>query len=51
MTELAVDRELYQLTYNIKQPLQKRLMATIDSMLEKIDAAGWRRRFESRLPR
>ncbi len=51
LTELAVDRELYQLTYNIKQPLQKRLMATIDSMLEKIDAAGWRRRFESRLPR
>ena len=51
LTELAVDRELYQLTYNIKQPLQKRLMATIDSMLEKVDAAGWRRRFESRLPR
>ncbi|MCH7821120.1 MAG: protease SohB [Proteobacteria bacterium] len=51
LTELAVDRELYQLTYNIKQPLQKRLMATIDGMLEKVDAAGWRRRFESRLPR
>ena len=51
LTELAVDRELYQLTYNIKQPLQKRLMATFDSMLEKVDAAGWRRRFESRLPR
>jgi len=51
LTELAVDRDLYQLTYRIKQPLQKRLMANIDSTLEKVDAAGWRRRFESRLPR
>ena len=51
LTELAVDRDLYQLTYRIKQPLQKRLMANIDSALEKADAAGWRRRFESRLPR
>lgn len=51
LTELAAERELYQLTYRIKQPLQKRLMANIDSSLEKIDAAGWRRRFESRLPR
>jgi serine protease SohB len=51
LSELAVDRDLYQLTYRIKQPLQKRLMANIDSTLEKVDAAGWRRRFESRLPR
>lgn len=51
LTELAVDRDLYQLAYRIKQPLQKRLMANIDSSLEKVDAAGWRRRFESRLPR
>jgi serine protease SohB len=51
LTELATDRDLYQLTYRIKQPLQKRLMANIDSTLEKVDAAGWRRRFESRLPR
>lgn len=45
------DRDLYQVTYKIKQPLQKRLLANIDSSLEKLDAAGWRRRFESRLPR
>jgi serine protease SohB len=51
LIERAADRELYQLTYRIKQPLQKRLMANIDSTLEKVDAAGWRRRFESRLPR
>ena len=51
LTELAADRDLYQVAYRIKQPLQKRLMANIDSLLEKADAAGWRRRFESRLPR
>ncbi|MDH3430732.1 MAG: protease SohB [Gammaproteobacteria bacterium] len=51
LTELVVDRDLYQLSYRIKQPLQKRLMANIDSTLEKVDAAGWRRKFESRLPR
>ena len=51
LTELATDRELYQVAYHIKQPLQKRLMANIDSTLEKIDASSWRRRFESRLPR
>jgi serine protease SohB len=51
LMELAVDRDLYQLAYHIKQPLQKRLMANIDSTLENLDAAGWRRKFESRLPR
>ncbi|MGI9237261.1 MAG: protease SohB [Woeseiaceae bacterium] len=48
---LAAERDLYRVTYNIKQPLQKRLMSNIDGLLEKADAAGWRRRFESRLPR
>ena len=51
LLELAADRDLYRLTYRIKQPLQKRLVANIDSLLERADAAGWRRRFESRLPR
>ncbi len=51
LAELAMDRELYAVTYQIKQPLQKRLMANIDSALEKIDASSWRHRFESRLPR
>ena len=51
LAELAMDRELYAVSYHIKQPLQKRLMASIDSALEKIDASSWRRRFESRLPR
>ena len=51
LVERAADRDLYALTYRVKQPLQKRLMANIDSTLEKVDAAGWRRKFESRLPR
>ena len=48
---LAADFDIYQVTYKVRQPLQKRLMANVDSALEKVDAAGWRRRFESRLPR
>jgi len=51
LAELAADRDLYQVTYKVKQPLQKRLLANIDSSLEKVDAASWRRIFESRLPR
>ena len=47
----AADRDLYSVVYKIKQPLQKRLMGGIDGALEKADAAGWRRKFESQLPR
>ncbi len=51
LAERARDRDLYSVQYKIKQPLQKRLLANIDGALEKADDAGWRRRFESRLPR
>jgi len=51
LAELVSSRDLYLVSYKIKQPLQKRLMAGIDGALEKADASGWRRRFESRLPR
>ena len=47
----ARDRDLYLVTYKIKQPLQKRLMSNVESAIERADAAGWRRKFESRLPR
>ncbi len=47
----VAERDLYRLSYKIKQPLQKRIMSNIDAALEKVDAAGWRRAFESRLPR
>ncbi len=48
---LAKDHDLYRVAWKIKQPLQKRLLANVDSALEKVDSAGWTRRFESRLPR
>jgi serine protease SohB len=51
LKERASERDLYLVSYKVKQPLQKRVLAHIDSLLEKADAAGWRRRFESRLPR
>jgi len=51
LNERARDRDIYAVVYKIKQPLQKRLMGSIDGALEKIDAAGWRQKFESRLPR
>jgi serine protease SohB len=51
LSDLSADRDLYSLSFKFKQPLQKRLMSSVDGVLEKADAAGWRRRFESRLPR
>lgn len=51
LSNRASERDLYSVSYKIKQPLQKRLLGGIDSVLEKADAAGWRRKFESRLPR
>ncbi len=51
LRELAAERSLYQVTYKIKKPLQKRLMANIDSAIERAVALRWRRQFESRLPR
>lgn len=51
LAELADDRDLYKVRFKIKKPLQKRLMANLDSTLEKFESGRWRRRFESRLPR
>jgi serine protease SohB len=51
LADLAGERDLYSVSFKIKQPLQKRLLGGIDGALEKADAAGWRRRFESQLPR
>ncbi len=47
----AADRDLYKVSWKVKQPLQKRLMSNVESAIDKVDAAGWRRKFESRLPR
>jgi serine protease SohB len=51
LSELAKDHDLFRLTYKIKQPLQKRLMAGADAAMERVESFGWRRRFEDRLPR
>ncbi len=51
LSEIAGQRDLYSVVYKIKQPLQKRLLGGMDSAIEKVDAAGWRRNFELRLPR
>ena len=51
LLQRAESRDLYRLSYKIKQPLQKRLMSNIDGALEKLDSTASRRRFESRLPR
>ena len=51
LADLAGEWDLYHVAFKIKQPLQKRLMANVDSSLEKLEAAGWRRRIESQLPR
>jgi serine protease SohB len=51
IADRVAERELFKVTFKVKQPLPKRLLANIDSTLEKVDAAGWRHRFESRLPR
>jgi serine protease SohB len=51
LAEKARDRDLYLVAYKVKPTLQKRLVANVEAMLERADAAGWRRKFESRLPR
>ena len=51
LSDLVGERDLYSVCYKIKQPLQKRLMGSIDSALEKANAASWRQKFESGLPR
>ena len=51
LTELARQRDLYQVSFKTKQPLQKRLMGNVEAAVERAESAGWKRRFESRLPR
>jgi len=51
LADLAKEFDLYRVSYEVKQPLPKRLMANVEGALAKADSMGWRRRFESRLPR
>jgi serine protease SohB len=51
LAERGRERDLYRVAFQVKQPLQKRLLASVDGALERADALAWRRRFDSRLPR
>jgi serine protease SohB len=51
LADLTGEWDLYRVAFKIKQPFQKRLMANVDSTLEKLEASSWRRNIESRLPR
>lgn len=51
LTELADSRDLYQVTFKVRQPLQKRLMSGVDAALQRWSSIRWREMFESRLPR
>ncbi len=51
LRERAEERDLYSVHYKVKQPIRNRLMSGVDSALEKVSAARWKERFESRLPR
>jgi serine protease SohB len=51
LAEKSQERDLFLVSYKVKQTLQKRLAANVESAIERADAAGWRRKFESRLPR
>ena len=51
LAEQGKERDIFRVAFKIKQPLQKRLIAGVDSAVERADALAWRRRFDSRLPR
>ena len=51
LRELSGERDLYRISYKVKQPLKKKLIANLDSAIERAVDLRWRRRFESRLPR
>ncbi|HSG59131.1 MAG TPA: protease SohB [Woeseiaceae bacterium] len=51
LRERSEERDLYRVTYKLKQPLPRRLMANVDGALQKAESLRWRQRFESRLPR
>jgi len=51
LTARAAERDLYSVSYKVRKPLPKRLMAQADNALERLDAVRWRRDLESRLPR
>jgi serine protease SohB len=51
LSERAGTRDLFRVSYKIRQRLQQRLMASADGVLQRLESAAFASRFESRLPR
>ena len=51
LSALADDHDVYRVSYKLRQPLPKKILAHVDGLLETVDTSAWRRRFETRLPR
>ena len=51
LTSLAIEHNVYRVSYKVKISLQRRILANADALISRIDMLEWRRRFESRLPR
>lgn len=51
LAERAAERDLYLVTFKVRQPLQKRVMSGVEGALERWSSVRWRETFDSRLPR
>lgn len=51
LLQRAAERDLYRVSFKIKQPLQQRLAASMEGALDRAAALRWRQERESRLPR
>jgi len=48
LIEMSKKYDIFSVKLKIKEPLKKRLMSNIDSLLEKVDDIRWKKRFETR---
>ena len=48
LIEMAKKYEIFSVKLKIKKPLKKRLLSSIDSLLEKADDIRWKKRFETK---
>ena len=47
LIEMSKKYDIFSVKLKIKEPLKKRLMSNIDSLLEKVDDIRWKKRFET----
>ena len=48
LIEMSKKYDIFSVKLKIKEPLKKRLMSNIDSLLEKVDDIRWKKRFETK---